>query len=362
MKIVFLLQAAITVLKGGSEIQADLIINEVLKKGHDVYYISDLIRTPQEGRKNVKYLYLKSYGRHYSSLNLIPLIRMLKNINPDVIYQRWRVPYTGIGVFYAKKYSKKMIFNAAARKDVVKNKVPFNHMIFPNLINERIGRYGVRKADLIVVQTKHQQMLLKENFGRDSIVIPNGHPVPLPQFRKTSPPIVVWIANIKHWKQPEVFIRLAREFKNTNVQFIYVGRSAKGIYQEMLMKKSRKLPSLKYLGEISFEETDALLSKSSILVNTSLELEGFPNTYIQAWMRETPVIALNFDPDNLITKNKIGFHSGTFQQMVKDVRYLIKNDNIRNEMGKRARQYAIENHNIKRIGERYIEIFERLVN
>ena len=127
-------------------------------------------------------------------------------------------------------------------------------------------------------------------------------------------------------------------------------------------KITKKLPNLRYLGEISFEETNILLSKSSIFINTSLELEGFPNTYIQAWMRETPVIALNFDPDNLIKKNKIGFHSGTFQQMVKDVRYLIKNDNIRNEMGKRARQYAIENHNIKRIGERYIEIFERLGN
>lgn len=362
MKIVFLLHAASTVLKGGSEIQADLIINEMLERGHDVYYISDLIRTPMAGREGVKYLYLKSFGRRFSYLNLIPLIRMLRNIEPDVIYQRYRIPYTGIGSLYAKKYSKKMIFNAATNKDVVKNKISFNHMVLPNLIKEYIGRYGIRKTDLIIVQTFHQQMLLKENFGRDSIVIPNGHPVPLPPFRKTSPLIVIWVANIKQWKQPEIFIRLAKEFKKTDVQFIYVGRPAKGIYQEMLMNISKKLPGLKYLGEISHEETNELLSKSSILVNTSLKFEGFPNTYIQAWMRQIPVITLNFDPDDIIKKNKIGFHSGSFKQMVRDVRYLIENDNVRDEMGKRARQYSIENHDIKKIAKKYLDIFRELVD
>jgi len=127
----------------------------------------------------------------------------------------------------------------------------------------------------------------------------------------------------------------------------------------MLLEKTSKLSNLKYLGEISYEETNELLSKSSLFVNTSTT-EGFSNTYIQAWMRENPVVTLNCDPDDLIKINKIGFHSGSFKRLVKDVRYLIENEDVRREMGKRAREYAFKNHDIKKVGKRYFKIFNIL--
>ena len=116
---------------------------------------------------------------------------------------------------------------------------------------------------------------------------------------------------------------------------------------------------MEYIGEISYEKTNELLEKSSLLINTSLT-EGFSNTFIQAWMRETPVITLNCDPDNLIKNNKIGFHSRSFEQLVRDVKYLIGNKDIINQMGKNARKYSIEHHNIEKIGKKYIDTFENL--
>ncbi len=74
-------------------------------------------------------------------------------------------------------------------------------------------------------------------------------------------------------------------------------------------------------------------------------------------MRETQVVVLNCDPDDLIKTLKIGFHSGDFKQLVKHVRYLIKNEDVRIEMGKRAREYACKNHDIEKIGKRYLEVF-----
>ena len=238
--------------------------------------------------------------------------------------------------------------------------MPISKAFIPNIINEYTGRYGIKTADKIIAQTYSQQKLLNKNFNRDSTVIPNGHPVPLPPFKKTNPPIIAWIANIKQLKQPEIFIKLAEKCQDLNAQFVYAGRPANGEYQNMLIRETKKLDNLNYLGEIPFEKTNELLSKASIIVNTST-YEGFPNPYIQAWMRETPVVSLNVDPDDLLKRYEIGLHSKTFEQLVKDVRYLVENEDVRKEMGKRAREYAVEHHDIEKIGKRYLEVFEELV-
>ena len=79
-------------------------------------------------------------------------------------------------------------------------------------------------------------------------------------------------------------------------------------------------------------------------------------------MRETPVITLNCDPDNIIKSQRIGFHSGSFEQLVKDVRCLIENEDERKKMGVKARMYAIKSHDIEKIEKKYFKVFERLVD
>ena len=101
-------------------------------------------------------------------------------------------------------------------------------------------------------------------------------------------------------------------------------------------------------GEIPISEVNKILSQSHLLINTS-EMEGFSNTFIQAWMRKVPVISLNVDPDNILRQKHLGFCSGNFTQLVKDTRLLIKNHLLREKMGSNARQYAVENHSLDNI-------------
>ncbi len=53
-----------------------------------------------------------------------------------------------------------------------------------------------------------------------------------------------------------------------------------------------------FCGAISQQEVNAELANAHVLVNTSL-YEGFPNTFIQAWMRRTVVVSLNVNPDGI---------------------------------------------------------------
>jgi hypothetical protein len=108
MKIAVLLQAASTFVMGGTEFQADLIMNELVRAGHEVTCVSDMMGEPGPGLEGVEYIYLKSRGRKLAVLNFIPLMKSLKRIDPDIIYQRFRVPYTGMAAWYAKRNASKI--------------------------------------------------------------------------------------------------------------------------------------------------------------------------------------------------------------------------------------------------------------
>lgn len=370
-KICFLLGDYFKYLKGGAELQAYFIARK-LGEDNQVHYI--FVKKPHYGRKKyqriddgiilhpIKQYDYRIFGKFFI-LNYRELLRLLDDINPALIYQRGVSAHIGIAARWCKNNNKKLVLGISMETNCSKSDIldmTNNFFSYPSkIINGFFTFIGIENADLIIAQNHRQQKLLRQNFNQNSEVIPNGHPVPPPPFKKADPPIISWIANIKMLKQPEIFIKLAENCQDLNVQFVYAGRPAQGSYQNILMEKTKKLPNLKYLGEIPFEMANELLSKSSLFVNTSLT-EGFSNTYIQAWMRETPVVALNCDPDDLIKSYRMGFHSGSFEQLTKDVRLLIENEKERHAMGERARKYAVENHDIEKIGRRYLEVFEKL--
>lgn len=358
MKIVFLLQASSAVIRGGSEIQAEFIMEEALKSGHDAVMISDAGRGAVNGGDSF-HIQLKHRSRIYAFMNFAALLKQLRRLNPDLIYQRWRIPYTGVAAWYCRRRKTRLVFNAAGRSDVQKNRVRLN-VFFPfRLMNEILGRYGIRHADQLVAQTSEQARLFEQRFGRESVVIPNGHPVPEPPFTKASPPEVVWVANVKPVKRLELFLNLAHELRGTDARFLCIGRPADGPYRETVGHSFRRVANVEFLGELSLQETNERIARASVLVNTSRH-EGFPNTFIQAWLRETPVVSMGVDPDDILTRHEIGFKSGDLEGMARDLRFLLDNPAVRAAMGRKARKYAAAHHDIRAIGRKYIELFTEI--
>lgn len=371
-KVCFVLANHFKYFKGGAELQAYFIAKELAKK-IEVHYL--FMKHPNfnkiEFQKNdqgvilhpMKQHIYKKFGKFFF-MNYRELIKRLDEIKPDLIYQRGGKPYIGMAKGWCKKNKKKCVFGISMESNCSKSgilRLSNNFFTYPsNIINGYLTFYGINYADLIIAQSQIQQGLLLQNFKRNSILIPNGQYVPNPPFEKTEPPIISWIANIKKLKQPEIFLKLAEKLQTQNIKFVFAGRPDKGSYQKKLIEKAKKLSNFEYLGEIPLEKTNELLSKSSILINTS-STEGFSNTYIQSWMRETPVVTLNCDPDDIIKNHRIGFHSGSFKQMVKDVIYLLENERERKEMGKKARKYALVNYDMEKIGKKYLDTFHQLV-
>ena len=66
-------------------------------------------------------------------------------------------------------------------------------------------------------------------------------------------------------------------------------------------KEAEKLPNVTFLGTVPPIEMEGWFKKKKLFMNTSIR-EGFPNTFLQAWMNRVPVVSLNIDPDGIIEK------------------------------------------------------------
>jgi len=291
---------------------------------------------------------LSRYGRVF---DIWHLYKSLKLIDPDIIYQKIGTAYAGAAAFYAKRFKKFFTLHLASDNDLVPMKPSFKFKSWIPYIDKKILHYGIRNADCIIAQTRFQQSLLKKYFNIDnSYVVPNFQPVPESPPPKKETIKVLWVANLKRLKQPELFIKLAQEFEtiDSSIKFFMVGAPAswEHQWQEKISNAIRQTQNLTYLGLQPLNKVNDLFRESHILINTSL-YEGFSNTFIQAWFNEVPVISLNCNPDDILEKYKIGlFCNGSYKRMLSGLKRMIHEEGLRDKMGKASRAYAEKNHSL----------------
>ncbi len=345
---------------GGAEVQQVLIAKELRRYGFDIsFVVGDYGQKAIETINNMRVI--KSFKNFYSNrlyrvLRFIPdmisLFQSLKTADAEIYYLRCPIFLLGQVTLFCKIYKRKLIFSATKDLDTQKDYIasflfPINYLVL----------YGIIHADIIVAQNKYQKENFQKNFRRESIVIKNG--VSISDFLiKRNRSFVLWVGRVIKWKRPELFLDLAKGIKEASFKIISIPDRDKS-YNERIKQEADKIPNLEYKKFVPYEEIIQYFNEALLFVNTSSH-EGFPNTFLQAWANKTPVVSLEIDPDEVICKNKLGFHSGTFEQMVKDVKLIIKNENLRREMGDNARKYVEKEHNVKRIAQQYAEFFKNL--
>ena len=351
-------------LMGGAEMQVRMLVERLvdldafdvhcLARNTDPHHLGDgysVHRIPPRRRLAGTYL-----------LDVPDVVRLLHRLQPDVIYQRVACSYTGAAAYFARKYRRRMVWHVSSDRNLMP--VPWRlSMRSPfEQLNRRFIDYGARRADVIIVQNLAQAELLRRNYGRsDAVHIPNFHSVPtLPPTKTNDRFLVCWIGNIKELKQPELFLRLASDLRSrSNVEFCMVGApQMKRKAWESLLTKIRALPNLRYSGFQPHEAIDDLLSAAHVLVNTS-SVEGFSNTFIEAWLREVPVVSLSVNPDGVFDGDRFGICAhGSYERLRDGVEGLITDSIVRARMGQRARAFARERFSERNIGQ-VIQVISR---
>lgn len=340
---------------GGAEYQIGLLIDALAASGrYDVYYLTRFVDQRDRSR-NYQVVQIGNGGpipRLGYLMDAPALRRILNEINPGIIYQRVACGYTGICTGYARRRSIPLLWHVAHDTDVSPRLLDPGR----NFVRVRLEKwavdFGARHATHIVAQTEHQAELLKTNFGRMAdAVIPNFHPPAAEAIDKSGPLTVIWIANLKPWKRPEVFVRLAQALKGcTQIQFVMVGgtapQAANRHWQEPLLRDIARTPNLNYVGHKTYAEVNELLSRAHVFVNTSV-YEGFPNTFIQSWLRDVAVVSLSVDPDHVLERKQTGIIAKSEPDLAAAVRDLACKTEFRAGYVKRGRDHANLNHSLR---------------
>ena len=350
---------------GGPDVHLFLLIKELIE--HD-FNVSIIVH--DEGGAPIEYIngieVIKIHEDVYRSkiLNIvIELFRIwnaMRKAKAHIYFHRGGVP--GAVSPFCRLTGRKFICSIASGalvdRELVTRKIKeFSHSRFS------LGTFGnwldIKLADAIIVQNKFQRTMLKKKFGKDGLLIKT--PFPLSRRgtpEKANPPIVLWVGAMAEVKQPELFVRLAEAIPEGRFQMIG-GHSGNQELYDKIKENSKRISNFEFLGVIPFHEINDYFSRASILVNTSM-FEGFPHAFIQAWMHYVPVISLNSDPDEIICRYNMGFHSKTFEQLVKDVKILLKDEKLREEMGVNGRKYVEREHDLTTIVGEYIKLFNRI--
>ena len=228
-----------------------------------------------------------------------------------------------------------------------------------------LGAFGnwldIKFADAIIVQNDYQREMLKENFGKDGVLIKKPFPLTkrgMPE--KAKPPIVLWVGAMAEVKQPELFVRLAEAIPEARFQMIG-GHSGNPELYGKIKESSKRISNFEHFGVIPFDEINEYFSRASILVNTSMFEAYPPYAAMQAWMNYTPVVSLGDNSDEIICRYNMGFHSETFGQLIGDVKTLLNDEKLREEMGMNGRKYVEREHDLTHIVRDYIKLFDRVM-
>jgi glycosyltransferase involved in cell wall biosynthesis len=348
MKICFLMPHHWSSTLGGAELQVRYLMDYAKRHtSHELLMVCCHSRTAVEDGVPVLRSRPSLPIRRYTLVSdYFSVLRLLRSAAPDVVYARTGTPLVGFAARYCRQHGKGLVYHIAHAADVSPRRYKGRRAILRRL-ERPLYEYGLRRANAIVAQAEYQRELLLSNYGLGAAtVIPNFHPIPARVNKTGNERTVVWVANLKPVKRPELFIELARRCAHLEkTRFLMIGAVQNPRYAS-LGAETAGLGNLTVLGHQPVEEVNRLLATADLFVNTSgHDGEGFPNTFIQAWLNATPVVSLDVDPDGILARKGIGEACrGDMEQMTKTVQSLLLDADRRSAMGSAARSFAEANH------------------
>lgn len=308
---------------GGEEVQHSLLSTMFAAAGHEVSLVTadfgqadDMqahgVRVLKSFRADAGWPVLRFVHPRWTRLH-----SALRRADADVYYVSCAGALVGWVAWFAQRHRRRMIFRVASDTDCDPDRLLVKHAR-----DRWLYHRGLRHADWVLAQTEHQAGLLRTHYGIEAAVVPMAIDLPAADSLRGERDIdVLWVANMRTLKRPELFVEAALRLPSR--RFHMVGGSMRDEPEVFLKVRAlaQGIPNLTLHGRVGYHDTLALVRRARLFASTSL-IEGFPNTFLQAWAREVPTVSF-FDPDGLVARHELGVRVESAEQMAAQIETLL---------------------------------------
>ncbi|MCF6290951.1 MAG: glycosyltransferase family 4 protein [Desulfobacterales bacterium] len=345
---------------GGESLQQTLLAREFVAMGYEVSMIvRDFGQPDVEERDGIRVY--KTYRLdaglpvlRFLHPRLTSIARALPRPGADLYYQSCAAMLTGLVGGYCRRNKKIFAFRVAHDSDCVPGQQLIRYWR-----DRKLYEYGLKRADLILVQSEHQRRLLRRHYGLESIPMNMAVELPLARPAGKRDIDILWVNNMRPFKRPELMIDLAGMLPDQRI--VMIGGPCLGMEQYFagIEQAAKQAPNLEFIGPVPYSRVNDYFLRARLFANTS-ESEGFPNSFLQAWIRGVPVVSF-FDPDGLIQGHRLGAVPADIEQMAGELSRLLENDEERLALSGFAQQYAIDNYSPASVARQHEAVFKKLI-
>lgn len=346
---------------GGAELQQSILSKALVKRGFRVTMIC-MDHGQDDSAEFDGVEVLKAYAPNagipvfrFIHPRLTSIWRAMKRANADIYIQSTAGMLTGVIAAFCRYYGKKSIYYGASDPDFIKNTPLIKYQR-----DRWIFEFGLRNVDQVLVQNPRQKELCCQNYGRESIQVPNVYDCP-DNASNNEAGYILWVSTIRQLKRPELYLALAQLLPN--YQFVMVGGIGHGqspLY-ESIKAKAETLDNFKFIGFVPFSQVEHYYDDARLVINTS-DFEGFPNAFLQAWARKIPTVSF-FDCGARDDEDKpVGFIVDSLDSMRNVVEKLMIDNKEWSKQGERCQAYFATNHSIGHGADIYISLFSNILS
>ena len=316
-------------------------------------------------RNNLKIHIVKQPRLFLAPFFLPKVIRTIKHkleeIHPDILHAYGSfIPYSTLVTFFRNYPSILTVIGIWQIEKKYKSKS------FRNLLNTINERYVISRIPNIIVESSHNKDLLSKMTQSKIYVVPDGIEFNKIQSFEPDPvgkPDILFVGRISQEKGVDILIKAMPIILGclNSVDLYIIGS---GPQEEELKELVRKLDlehCIHFLGFVSEEEKFQYYKSSKIVVIPS-RWDFSPITIYEAMACGKPVIASDNTNSEILSNGKNGllFRSNDVDDLASKLISLLKDDQLRQSMGKEALQEAGE-CDWSKIVERIVGVYKEVI-